>query len=88
MPALKSFSAAEEKDDQLCPNLEADRFNPEAQDEEDPDGMDLDDDESGSEEDEDDVERDEEEVEAENDAALEEEGKGFALTCLYSWTRM
>ncbi|ESQ36558.1 hypothetical protein EUTSA_v10007494mg [Eutrema salsugineum] len=81
MPALKSFSAAEEEDDQLCPNPEADRYKSEAEEEEeeDPDQMDEkdeDDNEGGDEEVEDDVTRDEEEeeeVEAEDEEALDEE---------------
>lgn len=69
MPSLKSFSAAEEEDDQLGRNSEAERFNPEAvEKEEDPDKMDEKD-ESGDEED--DVKRDQ--VEAEDEEALGEE---------------
>ncbi|CAA0161826.1 unnamed protein product [Arabidopsis thaliana] len=69
MPSLKSFSAAEEEDDQLGRNSEAERFNPEAvEKEEDPDKMDEKE-ESGDEED--DVKRDQ--VEAEDEEALGEE---------------
>lgn len=64
MPALKSLSAAEEENDQLGRNSEADRFNPEAEErQEDPEKMD--------EEDEANVKRDQ--VEAEDEEALEEE---------------
>ncbi|CAH2039004.1 unnamed protein product [Thlaspi arvense] len=81
MPALKSFSAAEEEDDQLCRNPEAERYDPEAEEEEeDPDQMDEmdeDDNEGGDEEVGDDVKRDieeeDDEVEAEDEEALEEE---------------
>lgn len=96
MPSLKSFSSADEEDDQFCRNPEADRFNSEAK-EEDPEKMDEkeeDDNEDDMKSDEEEEEEEEVEVEAEDDEDLEEEeedeeGKGFCFaSCLYSSLRM
>ncbi|KFK42721.1 ubiquitin-protein ligase rnf1 2 [Arabis alpina] len=79
MPSLKNFSAADEEEyDQLCRNTEAERFNPEAE-EEDPEKMvekeedvededDLKSDEEAEAEDEEDLEEEEEEEEEEEDS--------------------